>query len=601
MHTERFRQLRKNAIDHILKKTSMCNVWRKIVRGQLRRLDIKDIYDHYDFNFNIDDRVMAIRNDIMNGTYKPEVPLVYRIEKKYGICRHMVIPSPADALILQVIVENLADQIISKQPSENAYYSRDKHNVGKIHEGVEYGVPFRKQWKELQKKIYKFHEEKELLIVTDLTNYYDSIYLPELRKVFLSQISAPEVVVDLLFQIIEAISWKPDYLPYSGRGLPTTNLEAIRLLAHSFLFEIDEILKMKTNNSFVRWMDDFTIGVNTKKEAISIICAISDMLKSRGLSLNISKTSILNTEEVEHEFLIKKNLDLDSFEKIETKDIRQIEKILYKKFKNHLGARTSKYWEKVAKRFITVFGRLKSRKILEITPDIYLKYPGLRPYLLLYLRGIGYGKKTSTAILEILKGLSVFDDISLFGISELLTEWEVPVTDHARNFLDEAENAIEKLSWAEPSGFYALLWFKAKYSYPEELYRYLKKYENRWKTDVFLRRQATAVLSRLSKIDAMEKSPLLIQQISSGNIGVVSVANQIAKFEMLDQIEGKLGLYLFPTKKQSIYPLGKFLVLCSVLNSKKIRTEKSISVKIKGHISDPHYRHWLKIQYGMKF
>lgn len=186
MHTERFRQLRKNAIDHILEKNSMCRFWRKIVRDQLRKLDIKDIYDHYDFNFNIDDRVTAIRNDIMNGTYKPEVPLVYRIEKKYGICRHMVIPNPADALILQVIVENLADQLISKQPSENAYFSRDKHNVGKIHEGIEYGVPFRKQWKELQKKIYKFHDEKELLIVTDITNYYDSIYLPELRKVFLS-------------------------------------------------------------------------------------------------------------------------------------------------------------------------------------------------------------------------------------------------------------------------------------------------------------------------------------------------------------------------------------------------------------------------------
>lgn len=214
----------------------------------------------------------------------------------------MVIPNPADALILQVIVENLADQLISKQPSENAYFSRDKHNVGKIHEGIEYGVPFRKQWKELQKKIYKFHDEKELLIVTDITNYYDSIYLPELRKVFLSQISAPEVIVDLLFQIIEAISWKPDYLPYSGRGLPTTNLEAIRLLAHSFLFEIDEILKKETNNSFVRWMDDFTIGVNTSKEAISILCAISDMLKSRGLALNISKTAILNAKQVEHEF-----------------------------------------------------------------------------------------------------------------------------------------------------------------------------------------------------------------------------------------------------------------------------------------------------------
>ena len=214
MHTERFRHLRKDALDGILNKDSVSSIWRKIVRNQLRNLDIKDIYDHYDFNFNIDDRVGAIRNDILNGTYKPIAPLIYRIEKKYGVCRHMVIPSPADALILQVLVESVAEQIIEKQPSSNAFYSRDKHNVKKPHEGLEYGVPFREQWKKLQKIIYKFNEEKELIVVTDLSNYYDSISLPELRKVFLSHVKTNEVVVDLLFQIIEGISWTPDYLPY---------------------------------------------------------------------------------------------------------------------------------------------------------------------------------------------------------------------------------------------------------------------------------------------------------------------------------------------------------------------------------------------------
>ena len=133
MHTERFRHLRKDALSGILDKDAVSSVWRKIVRNQLRNLDIKDLFDHYDFNFNIDDRAVAIRNDILNGTYKPVSPLIYRIEKKYGVCRHMVIPSPTDALILQVLVESVAEQIIAKQPSENAFYSRDKHNVKKPH------------------------------------------------------------------------------------------------------------------------------------------------------------------------------------------------------------------------------------------------------------------------------------------------------------------------------------------------------------------------------------------------------------------------------------------------------------------------------------
>jgi len=63
----------------------------------------------------------------------------------------------------------------------------------------------------LQKEIYRFNEEKELLIVTDLTNYYDSIGIDELKKAFLGYVKANEVLVDLLFRVIEEISWKPDY------------------------------------------------------------------------------------------------------------------------------------------------------------------------------------------------------------------------------------------------------------------------------------------------------------------------------------------------------------------------------------------------------
>jgi hypothetical protein len=88
--------------------------------------------------------------------------------------------------------------------------------------------------------------------------------------VFLGYVDNNEVLVDVLFRVIEEISWKPDYLPYSGRGLPTSNLEAIRLLAHSFLFEIDEVLKQRTNDSFTRWMDDIVIGVDERKGSVPL-------------------------------------------------------------------------------------------------------------------------------------------------------------------------------------------------------------------------------------------------------------------------------------------------------------------------------------------
>jgi hypothetical protein len=83
------------------------------------------------------------------------------------------------------------------------------------------------------------------LVVTDISNYYDSICVSELRKVLSSHTQINEVLVDLIFNIIAGISWTPDYLPYTGKGLPVSNIEGIRLLAHSILFEIDRMIDKK--------------------------------------------------------------------------------------------------------------------------------------------------------------------------------------------------------------------------------------------------------------------------------------------------------------------------------------------------------------------
>ncbi len=306
MHTERFQRLRKKALDIVFEKAAAVKIWRSTVRNQLRGMDIKDLYDHYDFNYNIDDRIQAIKASILDGTYTIGTPLIYKTEKKYGICRHMVIPQPEDALILQCLIENVSASVLKRQPSKNAFYSRDKHNAKKPHEAVEYGMSFREQWKVLQKQIYNFTDAFSYLVVTDLTNYFDSIDLRELRRVFSSQVDADEVVVDLIFKIVEGLSWKPDYLPYSHRGLPTANIEPIRLLAHSFLFEIDQILKERTNENFARWMDDITCGIDDKRKGISLLSDVSDVLKSRGLALNLSKTQILSAEEAHFHFRLIK-------------------------------------------------------------------------------------------------------------------------------------------------------------------------------------------------------------------------------------------------------------------------------------------------------
>ncbi|WP_162596609.1 hypothetical protein [Thiofilum flexile] len=312
----------------------------------------------------------------------------------------------------------------------------------------------------------------------------------------------------------------------------------------------------------------------------------------------------MNTEDAEKNFLISKNIELDLFADIEPEhELRkEIEEFLEQQFKEHFKNKMPKYWDKVTKRYITAFSRLKSLKILQDLPSIYRDHSGLRPNLLFYLANLGYSETSSKTILIILNELRVFDDLSIVQVVHLLTNWEIPRTSNAMKFLEDAEKAIKNLTTVQkkPSGFYALLWFKAKYSSQEYLLHFIKKYDNLWKADAFLRRQATAILSRLLSMNSEVPHTLLTEQIASGAVGTVSVANQIAFFELADKLEPRMDMYLFPTKKQRIYPLGKFLVLCSALNSEKIRQSNSVAKKISEHIHDPYYRHWIVEQYGIK-
>lgn len=600
MQTERFNQLRKETLKNIFEKRSIIRIWRTIVKNQLRNLDLKDLYDHYDFNYNIVERAAIIRSDILNGTYKVGQPLVYRIEKKFGVCRHLVIPQPSDTLVLQVLVETIADKILARQPSENAFYSRAKYNSRPPYNSEEYGLTWKQQWKVLQKKIYAFNKT---VVVTDLSNYYDSIDINELRKVFTSYAQIDEVLVDLLFRLVEEISWKPDYLPYSGRGLPTTNIEGIRLLAHSFLFELDNVLKARTSDNFTRWMDDITVGVENKKVAIETISIISDMLKSRGLALNLAKTNIYNEKEAHFHFQISENNYLDTVQKTpkDAPDLQITLRQLKKKFRHHLRDKTPKYWSKVSKRYITTFAQFNSLNLLSLVPGIYLENPEIRSNLLFYLSQIGFNSKSASCVIKILSHLDVYDDVSLYQLCHLTTQWQIPNTSQSRIFIDKVQKHFIRFSSHKkiPSHFYCILWFKAKYDDPTALLTFISIYENIWQSDSFLRRQVTAILSRLLLTNADKVVRYFFSQFSSGVPSIVTLANQIVQFSKIKEIDNKLSFYLFPPQKQSPYPLNKFLVLCSVLNAKLIRENDVIKQKVKSHINDPYYLRWLSEQYGI--
>src|SRR5450755_4468916 len=363
--TARFELQRHQHLKELFTKQRLTTLWRKLVFNQMRLLDIKDLHDYYDFNLPIESRVAGIIERVLSGQYRAEIPLLFRSEKKLGVSRHLLIPSPSDAIVFQVLTDALYDAIVSEQPSKQAFYARDRHNLKLPHEdsGLS-SYPWFVLWPQFQQSIWNFSKSHKYLVSTDLTNYFDSIGLRELRHVVSAIAKTKEVYLDLLFSLIENLSWNPDYLPISNKGLPTINIEAPRLLAHALLFEVDYLLKERTRDCFVRWMDDIVFGVSDLKGAAAILGEISDVLKSRGLSLNLSKTTVLTAREVRHHFLFKENLRLNGlfFKDTRTTDKgakKRLARKLAKELRLHVANCTSRNKDKLTKRYLTVLATLR--------------------------------------------------------------------------------------------------------------------------------------------------------------------------------------------------------------------------------------------------
>lgn len=578
--TARFEINRRSRLKTIFRKEQLVSVWRDVVKEQLRRMEIKDLHDYYDFNIAIESKSERIVDDILGGRYKVDPPLIYKTEKKLGICRHLMMPSPSDALVFQVLVESIRKK--TKPPSKQAYYSMDKHSMKLPHE-YRNAYTWFENWKKFQHEIWGFTKAYDFIVVTDLSNFYDSIELSELRHVIASRIKADEVVLDLLFKMIEQLSWNPDYLPYSGRGLPTINIEAPRFLAHCFLYEIDEVLMKTTNSSFVRWMDDINFAAKTEIMAKQSLNIISDVLKSRGLSFNMSKTKILTSSEAEQHFWVEENIFLDSVLKLVSKGKtgKRIQRKVSSRFENHIKKNLEKTnSSKITKRYLTILTALENKVGLKYIEKLFLDCPDLRDKLCDYLGKCNFSKETCKIIENLFKNQNYFDDVALFYLAECLISWNIPKNKMGNNFIKRITNHVKSKTGVFNN--FCLLWFMTKYSEDTELYNLINTNKREWLKDSFMSRQVISALPRIVKSYPDFVDKLLTDAIESGSSGAAAVALNLREIMSSNSIFSRINLYLLPTDQKRDYQLAKVLISLALSSNPNLLNKDDFIFSVSG-------------------
>lgn len=573
---------------------NMLKAWDKSVLPGLRTQNILDLHDYYDFNRNKIAKIEVIIKQVTSGNYRPKAPIVTRLEKKHGIARHLPIPSPEDALVLQTISDYLSVSVSKYQPSDRAYFTRS-HGFTR-EENVDESFPY--SWSELwpafQKRIYSFTSTFKYVVVTDITNYYDNISLDKLRNMLSGMGHFDEALFDLLFYVLESFLWRPDYAPLSGIGLPQLNFDAPRLLAHCFLFDVDKFLHKKTSGNFVRWMDDIDFGVNSTQEAKSILKELDEILLAKGLRLNMGKTKILSSEQAKDYFLPDENRwinvmtrRIDAF-RIAKKPITGEKTKIKHRFRKFLAKPQVGRWAKVYARFFTLSQLIGDNFLEKYTPQLLISDPSIRESIFRFYLALGYSKKRLDSLVAFYKCEDCNDEYTIFALIKVFIGWQIRIGSKARGELVKLANDTLHISKAN---FVSALWILAKYGTVVDLYNAVIGHKDKWVYSSFVSRQVASILPRIRNV---KTAYVLVRTIimESGHLDALSIIYHNDSLRTaVPAASREIYYFVNGLTENSKFLLQKIIMIENILTNSKLDHAKRIAFKVKvlTKIKDPIY------------
>lgn len=119
-------------------------------------------------------------------------------------------------------------------------------------------------------------------------------------------------MLGLLFFLLERLSIRDAYGESPQIGLPVDEFDCSRRLAHVFLFPHDDrMASLVGEESYVRWMDDQILGVQSRAEGLRAIGELQASLGRLHLSPNVSKSRLLTISEARRHYHLDLNAALE--------------------------------------------------------------------------------------------------------------------------------------------------------------------------------------------------------------------------------------------------------------------------------------------------
>jgi hypothetical protein len=308
-------------------KTALWSTW-KVVRAEIRNGTVRDVIDFVDYDVDPDVWIKRLLIQIATGRYEPAPPFRFTIGKSNGFSRTMTQPGIPDLVLYRTIVDALYRKAL-RHEHKHVYFKRER--LQQAQNAAQQQAAQQVQWAgqyrmTSQRSFYNWlryaQYRKHLLlqavhpylVVTDVTNFFDSLLHSHVEEALRGLPVAPRMV-GLLFFLLERLSIKQDYASSHAISLPVDEFDCSRTLAHMTLFTHDDsMVALVGEDNYVRWMDDQNFGVPSKSDGLRVLSEVGKSLAKLHLSPNAKKSRILSLSEARRHFHLDLNQLLDGAE-----------------------------------------------------------------------------------------------------------------------------------------------------------------------------------------------------------------------------------------------------------------------------------------------
>ena len=212
-----------------------------------------------------------IENQLVLGTYEPNIVQVYELLSKKGKVREIYKFTIIDNFIQKAVSLILQDKLDCLLSDNNYSFRKGKGTIDVIRKGLEL-----------------IEEGYEYIVEIDIKKYFENIDHDLLSKM-LFDIIDDKVLISLIMKYQNCLIQKDGKIKRKNKGL-ITGSSISPVISNLYLMDLD---RQYLEYNYIRYCDNIYIFINNKDDGLTLINDISKCLKDKyKLEINQNKTSI---------------------------------------------------------------------------------------------------------------------------------------------------------------------------------------------------------------------------------------------------------------------------------------------------------------------